>query len=86
MIAVTAKALSWTEAGMVPDTVIRHGIRRLLDRELRKIRADDVEHVSGVKISPCRNDERLAGRAGIAFAERAPRRAACSNLLRKQGG
>ncbi len=49
MSAVTARALSWTEAGMVPDTVIRHGIRRLLDRKLREIRADDIEHVSAAK-------------------------------------
>ena len=49
MGAVTAKALSWTEAGMVPDTVIRHGIRRLLDGKLREIRANDVEYVAEAK-------------------------------------
>lgn len=49
MSAVTARALSWTEAGMVPDTVIRHGIRRLLDRKLREIRADDIEFVADSK-------------------------------------
>lgn len=49
MSTVTAKALSWTEAGMVPDSVIRHGIRRLLDRKLTEIRAGDVAHASAVK-------------------------------------
>ncbi len=46
---VTARALSWTEAGMVPDSVIRHGIRRLLDRKLKEIRAGDVAHASTIK-------------------------------------
>ncbi|MDX1516394.1 MAG: cyclopropane-fatty-acyl-phospholipid synthase family protein [Woeseiaceae bacterium] len=49
MSAVTAKALSWTEAGMVPDAVIRHGIRRLLERKLQEIRAGDVQAASGIK-------------------------------------
>ena len=43
MSAVTAKAVSWTETGLVPDTVIRAGIRRLLENKRREIRADDVE-------------------------------------------
>lgn len=46
MTTVAVKALSWTEAGMVPDKVIRHGIRRLLDRKRREIRAGDVEHAA----------------------------------------
>ena len=49
MGAVTIRALSWTEAGMVPDTVIRHGIRRLLEGKLREIRADDMEYVAEAK-------------------------------------
>ncbi|MEO1204054.1 MAG: cyclopropane-fatty-acyl-phospholipid synthase family protein [Pseudomonadota bacterium] len=49
MSNVTAKALSWTEAGMVPDSVIRHGIRRLLDRKLKEIHAGDVAHASKIK-------------------------------------
>ncbi len=46
MTSVAAKALSWTEAGMVPDRVIRHGIRRLLARKRQEIRADDIEHAA----------------------------------------
>ena len=49
MSAVTARALNWTEAGMVPDTVIRHGIRRLLERKLTEIRVDDIEYVADAK-------------------------------------
>lgn len=43
MSNVTAKAMSWTEAGLVPDAVIRAGIRRLHDRRCREIHAGDVE-------------------------------------------
>ena len=39
----TAAAVSWTEQGLVPDSVIRHGIRRLLRRRLHNIQADDCE-------------------------------------------
>jgi cyclopropane-fatty-acyl-phospholipid synthase len=43
MGAVTAKAVSWTESGLVPDSVIRAGIRRLLENKRKEIRAGDVE-------------------------------------------
>ncbi len=43
MSAVAEKAISWTESGLVPDSVIRSGIRRLLERKLSEIRAGDVE-------------------------------------------
>lgn len=36
-------ALDWTEQGYVPDTVIRHGIRRLLSQRLQDIYHDDCE-------------------------------------------
>ncbi len=36
-------AIAWTESGLVPDSVIRAGIRRLNRRRLEEIRADDVE-------------------------------------------
>ena len=42
MSNVTARALNWTEMGLVPDSVIRTGIRRLLERKLREIRAGEV--------------------------------------------
>jgi len=43
MGAVAARAINWTESGLVPDTVIRKGIRRLLSRKREEIEADDVE-------------------------------------------
>ena len=46
MGGVTAKAIGWTESGMVPDTVIRAGMRRLLEKKLAEIRAGDVEFAS----------------------------------------
>ncbi len=46
MSAVAAKAISWTESGLVPDTVIRSGMRRLLERKLVEIYAGDVELAS----------------------------------------
>lgn len=53
-------ALDWTEQGYVPDTVIRHGIRRLLAQRLRDIKHDDCEvmaqmqqqFISEMKLSP----------------------------------
>jgi cyclopropane-fatty-acyl-phospholipid synthase len=41
MSAVTQLAVNWIEQGLVPDTVIRAGIRRLLKERLAEIRADD---------------------------------------------
>jgi len=43
MSAVTARAVSWTESGLVPDTVVRAGIRRLLESKRREIHSGDVE-------------------------------------------
>ena len=43
MSAVTARAVSWTESGLVPDTVIRAGIRRLLESKRKEINSGDVE-------------------------------------------
>ncbi|MGD8936858.1 MAG: cyclopropane-fatty-acyl-phospholipid synthase family protein [Thiogranum sp.] len=36
-MAATHRAISWTEQGLVPDTVIRHGIRRLLKARLESL-------------------------------------------------
>ena len=49
MSSVTAKAVDWTETGLVPDSVIRAGIRRLLDRKLKEIHANDVERAAIIK-------------------------------------
>ncbi len=46
MSGVAAKAIGWTESGLVPDTVIRSGMRRLLERKLIEIYAGDVELAS----------------------------------------
>ena len=43
MSTVTSRAISWTESGLVPDSVIRSGIRRLLENKLAEIHADDIE-------------------------------------------
>jgi cyclopropane-fatty-acyl-phospholipid synthase len=40
------RAISWTEQGLVPDVVIRTGIRRLLKERLAEINADDIERVA----------------------------------------
>ena len=40
---VTSLAISWSERGLVPDYAIRAGIRRLVERRLEEIRADDCE-------------------------------------------
>jgi cyclopropane-fatty-acyl-phospholipid synthase len=49
MSSVTAKAVDWTETGLVPDSVIRAGIRRLLDRKLKEIHSSDVEKSAIIK-------------------------------------
>lgn len=43
MSAITAKAVNWTESGLVPDAVIRAGIRRLLEAKRKEIHSGDVE-------------------------------------------
>jgi len=39
-------AINWTEQGLVPDTLIRAGIRRLLKQRLDEIHSDDAEAAS----------------------------------------
>jgi cyclopropane-fatty-acyl-phospholipid synthase len=43
MNVVTEKAVNWTELGLVPDPVIRAGIRRLLESKRREIHSGDIE-------------------------------------------
>ncbi len=50
----TARAFGWVEQGLVPDRVVRLGIRRLLKDRLAEMHADDAE---------------AAGEAGQAFIE-----------------
>ena len=46
MSAVAAKAVSWTESGLLPDAVIRAGIRRLLESKRREIHSGDEEYAA----------------------------------------
>ena len=43
MSTTTARAVSWVEQGLVPDRVVRMGIRRLLKERLDEVHASDVE-------------------------------------------
>lgn len=43
MSTATQLAVDWTEQGLVPDGVIRHGIRRLLRSRLAELRVDDAQ-------------------------------------------
>ncbi len=43
MSAVAAQAIAWTESGLVPDSVIRTGIRRLLEGKLAEIQSGNCE-------------------------------------------
>ena len=46
MSAVTARAVSWTESGLVPDPVIRAAIRRLLETKRKEIHSGDEEYAA----------------------------------------
>ena len=43
MTTTTARAVGWVEQGLVPDRVVRLGIRRLLKERLAEMHADDAE-------------------------------------------
>ena len=43
MHTASSTVLDWTERGLVPDSVLRAGIRRLCRQRLKDIRADDIE-------------------------------------------
>ena len=40
------QAIGWTEQGLVPDSIIRGGIRRLLKARVAELRPDDVTHAA----------------------------------------
>jgi cyclopropane-fatty-acyl-phospholipid synthase len=46
MSNIAAKAVGWTETGLVPDSVVRAGIRRLLESKRREIHSGDVEYAA----------------------------------------
>jgi cyclopropane-fatty-acyl-phospholipid synthase len=49
MGGATQKAIQWTESGLIPDSVIRRGIRSLLQARLADIHADDNEFADSVQ-------------------------------------
>ena len=49
MNATAAKAIDWSEQGLVPDSVIRHGIRRLLKTRLDELGSHDCERSCELK-------------------------------------
>jgi cyclopropane-fatty-acyl-phospholipid synthase len=46
MSQVTRRAIDWVEQGLVPDAVVRAGIRRLCEQRLRDIAAGDCERAA----------------------------------------
>ena len=46
MSAITNRAVSWTESGRLPDTVVRAGIRRLLETKRKEIHSGDIEYAA----------------------------------------
>ncbi len=42
----TQRAINWVEQGLVPDSIIRKGIRRLLQQRLNEVNADNTEAAS----------------------------------------
>jgi cyclopropane-fatty-acyl-phospholipid synthase len=44
-----AKAIDWTEQGLVPDSVIRHGIRQLLRQRIARLGTEDCESLARCK-------------------------------------
>ena len=50
-------SIGWAEMGLVPDRVIRAGIRRLNRQRLEDINAGDVEQSSRGAVRICRRNE-----------------------------
>lgn len=63
-----ALAIGWTEAGLLPDRIVRAGIRRLLRARLAQIHADDTE-------AACRQAERFVAEMSRAPLALAPQKA-----------
>jgi cyclopropane-fatty-acyl-phospholipid synthase len=62
MTFTVRQAISWTEQGLVPDSIIRGAIRRLLRARLSELRADDAEHAAEItaRFAAEMNDSRIA--------------------------
>ena len=56
------QAISWTEQGLIPDTIIRGAIRRLLRARLAELRTEDIEHVAeaNLQFAQAMNDAPIA--------------------------
>ena len=48
----TSRAVGWVEQGLVPDRVVRLGIRRLLKERLAEVHATDAEAASTAPEKP----------------------------------
>lgn len=46
MSKAAQRAIEWTESGLIPDAVIRRGIRSMLQKRLDGIEADDIERAA----------------------------------------
>ena len=68
------------EQGLVPDAIIRGGIRRLLRARLAELRADDAEHAAEVTARFVGGHARRAHRAAAREGQRAALRAAARIL------
>ena len=42
-------AIDWSEQGLLPDTVIRHGVKRLLKKRIAALHTDDCEALAANK-------------------------------------
>ena len=49
MNTVASKAIGWTESGLIPDSVARSGMRRLMERKLAQIYSSDAEFSTRTK-------------------------------------
>jgi cyclopropane-fatty-acyl-phospholipid synthase len=58
MEGTAARAIDWTEQGLVPDTVIRHGIRRLLKGRITGLHLDNCEDSASLKADFVRSMDR----------------------------
>jgi cyclopropane-fatty-acyl-phospholipid synthase len=47
-VSASRLAFSWVEQGLVPDSVVRHGIRRLCERRLAELAGDDAERSAAI--------------------------------------
>jgi len=49
MSNAASTAIDWSEQGLVPDTVIRHGVKRLLKKRIGELHTNDCENLADSK-------------------------------------